>query len=138
MIERMTSQKEIILKYLKSTTSHPSAEDIYLEVRKELPRISLGTVYRILATFKNKKKIIEIAHEVSRYDANTDPHSHFICESCDNIYDIEIPNFKKNINKRGHNKASCLKKIFGDFIKVGKINNYQIYFYGKCKKCSKK
>ncbi|MBC7073854.1 transcriptional repressor, partial [Candidatus Parcubacteria bacterium] len=47
-MERLTSQKKIILDYLKSVRTHPSAEEIFEKVRKRLPQISLGTVYRIL------------------------------------------------------------------------------------------
>ena len=120
--ERITSQKKIILDYLKKTTTHPSAEEIYLAVRKKLPRISLGTAYRVLKNLKEKGEIREIPHDVSRYDGNISPHSHFICEKCQNIFDIfEEYNILKH--KR---------------IKVGKIKNYQVFFYGTCKKCRKK
>lgn len=120
--ERITSQKEVILNYLKSATSHPSAEEIYLVVKKKLPRISLGTVYRNLKNLKRKGEIQEIPYEVSHYDGNLSPHAHFICQKCRKIFDV----FEKcNILKS--------KKT-----KVGKIKNYQIYFYGSCNNCQKK
>lgn len=120
--ERITSQKKIILDYLKEVNTHPSAEDIYLKVRKKLPRISLGTVYRILKSLREKGEIREIPYEVSHYDGNTSPHAHFICQKCKKIFDV----FEKcNILK--HKKT-----------KVGKIKNYQIYFYGTCKNCQKR
>lgn len=120
--ERITSQKEVILNYLKSVTCHPSAEKIYLAVKKKLPRISLGTVYRNLKNLKRKGEIQEIPYGVSHYDGNLSPHAHFICQKCRKIFDV----FEKcNILKS--------KKI-----KVGKIKNYQIYFYGSCNNCQKK
>jgi Fe2+ or Zn2+ uptake regulation protein len=128
-MEKITSQKQIIIDYLKSTTSHPTVEEVYFEVRKKLPRISLGTVYRILASFKNNGKIIEIPYDVSHYDANILPHPHFICESCKRIFDVKSPNNKGR---------ESLNEILVDCSKIGKVNSYQIYFYGKCKKCSKK
>ena len=137
-MERITSQKEIILDYLKNTDSHPKAEDVYLEVRKKLPRISMGTVYRILTSLKEKGEVREIPYEVNHYDANLSPHSHFICENCEKIFDIEIPNLKKIDKETDARRQKCLKRILGDFSKVGKIKNYQIYFYGNCKKCSKR
>ena len=54
--ERMTSQKKIIMDYLKSVKTHPSAEKVYLAVKKKLPRISQATVYRILSSFKDKNQ----------------------------------------------------------------------------------
>lgn len=120
--ERITCQKEIILSHLRSVTSHPSAEEIYSVVKKRLPRISLGTVYRNLKNLKEKREIQEIPSEVSHYDANISPHAHFFCEKCRKIFDL----FEKcNILKQ--------KKT-----KVGKIKNYQIYFYGICKNCQRK
>ena len=120
--ERLTNQKKVILEYLKSTKSHPCAREVYFEVKKKLPQISLGTVYRILNQLKEKREIKEILTEVSHFDGNLTPHSHFVCQKCKKIFDIfeEIPELK---NKR---------------LKVGKINNYQIIFYGICNKCRAK
>lgn len=120
-IERITNQKKIILDYLKLVKTHPSAQTIYSDVKKKLPRISLGTVYRILNNLKEKGEIIEIPSEVSRYDGNIYSHIHFICERCNNIFDI-------------YDKCDFLKY---KKIKVGKIKNYQVYLYGECKKCKK-
>ena len=119
--ERITSQKKVILDYLKSTKTHPSAEEIFKKVRKKLPRISLGTVYRILKNLKEKGEVLEIPAEVSHYDANTFPHVHFFCQKCKKIFDVA-------------QKCAILKH---KKLKVGKIKNYQIYFYGICKKCKK-
>lgn len=121
-IERITNQKKIILEYLKSVKIHPSAEMVYQAVKKKLPQISLGTVYRILNTLKEKGEILEIPSEVSRYDGNTLPHIHFICEKCANIFDI-------------YDKCQFLKY---KKTKVGKIKSYQVYFYGQCKNCQRK
>ena len=119
--ERLTNQKRVILEYLKSTKSHPCAKEVYLEVKKKLPQISLGTVYRILNQLKEKGKVKEILTEVSHFDGDLTPHSHFICQKCKKIFDVfeEIPKLK---NKK---------------LKVGKIEDYQVIFYGICKKCKK-
>ena len=55
--ERITSQKKLILDYLKSVKCHPSAGKVFFEVQKKLPRISRGTVYRILKNLKGKREI---------------------------------------------------------------------------------
>lgn len=121
--ERITSQKKIILDYLSSVTTHPSGKEVYLAVKKKLPRISLGTVYRILKGLKEKGVIFEIHVGAVHYDIGVSQNAHFICQKCRKIFDV----FKKvpTLN---------LKKIK---IKAGKIKNYQIYFYGLCKKCQK-
>ena len=122
--ERLTSQKKIILDYLKHTKSHPSAEIVYKEVRKKLPRISKGTVYRILKNLKKKGEVVEIPLKpCCRYDGDTSSHAHFFCEECGDIFDID----KELV------MASQIKKI-----KVGEINSYLLSFYGTCKQCQKK
>jgi len=121
--ERLTRQKRIILDYLKSVKTHPTAEEVYLAVKKQLPKISRGTVYRILNDLSAKLKVQKISTQVSRFDGDTSFHVHFVCKRCGLVFDIfeKMEQFLKR------------KKT-----KVGKIENYQVYFYGICKKCSKK
>lgn len=125
MTERITSQRKIILDYLKSVKTHPSTEEVYLAVKKKLPQISLGTVYRNLKNLKEKGKIQEVFSEISHYDGDISPHAHFVCQECNRIFDIFDVCKKCNILKS--------KKT-----KVGKIKRYQINFYGLCKKCQKR
>ena len=124
--ERLTSQKQIILDYLKSVKTHPSAERILLAVKKKLPGISRGTVYRIVNNLKNKGEAQVIPVKgVAHFDGNISPHAHFICQKCNRIFDIFDVCKKCNIIK--HKKTT-----------VGKITSYQIYFHGFCKYCSRK
>lgn len=120
--ERITSQKKIVSDYLKSVTSHPSAEQVYLAVRKKLPRISRGTVYRILKNLKEKGEAQEVLCKICHYDGDTSPHAHFFCQKCGKIFDV--------FDTFGLSK---IKKL-----KVGEIKNYQINLYGFCKNCQKK
>ncbi len=127
MEERLTSQKKIILDYLKSVKTHPTAEKIYCEVKKKLPQISQGTVYRVLKGLKDKEdaQLIPV-NGVAHFDGDISPHAHFICEECSQVYDVfsvcagcDILNNKKKL-------------------KVGKISRYKVFFYGICNKCQGK
>ncbi len=129
LAERLTSQKKIIKDYLSNTESHPSAEDVYRGVKKKLPRISRGTVYRILNGFKVSGRVREIPTRISRYDGNILMHAHFICEKCGRVFDVKDP-FIVNFRK----KCPVLRK---KKIKVGRVNDHQTYFYGICNKCQK-
>lgn len=124
-MERLTSQKKIILNYLKSDFSHPSAEDIFKEVKSKLPQISRGTVYRIIKSLKGKGDIREIPAQTSRYDGDPSSHAHFICEKCGGIFDFF--DFCQDCRILRKKKT-----------KVGKINKYNVYFYGECNNCRKK
>ena len=122
-IQRMTSQRRIILDYLKSVKTHPSAEVIYNEVRKQLPQISLGTVYRNLEVLREMGEIKEITDNIRRFDGDMSDHYHFKSEKCGGVIDV-----KTNLI---HTMKD--KKIKG----VGAINNCEVYFSGLCHKCFK-
>lgn len=89
-------KRDAILSCLKGTVSHPTAEWIYLQLKPDFPDLSLGTVYRNLAEFKEDGIIADIG-EISgnaRYDGNTSPHAHFACLKCgtvQDVFDIQIP-----------------------------------------------
>jgi len=89
-------KREAILQCLRSTDTHPSAEWVHAQLRSQYPDISLGTVYRNLAIFKEQGLIMSVGtvNGVERFDANTAPHVHFICNTChrvDDLPDMEIP-----------------------------------------------
>ncbi len=92
-MQRKSKQKEVILKVLKGNNSHPTAEGIYGQVKRKIPHISLGTVYRNLRLLKQGGDIVEldIAGTLSRFDGNTRPHYHFRCEQCERIFDADEP-----------------------------------------------
>ena len=121
---RKSKQKEVILKVLRSTSSHPSADWVYEQVRKEIPNISLGTVYRNLRLMTQEGMILELdfAGTPSRFEANTQPHSHFICEQCGRIFDVAEPVHEK-INERLAQKTGF------------EVLNHQLEFSGLCKDC---
>lgn len=145
MIERITNHKKIILDYLKSVKTHPSADAVYQAVKKRLPRISLGTVYRVINNLKEKGEIIEIPSEVTRYDGNISPHLHFICEKCVNIFDIydKCDFLKHKKTKVGKIKSyqvypAPFGKSFTTLVRrYGTIKRCGVYFYGQCKNCQK-
>ena len=83
-------KREAILNCLRSTTCHPSAEWVHAQLKAEYPDISLGTVYRNLALFKEQGLIISVGtvNGVERFDADTEPHVHFICQACHKVDDL--------------------------------------------------
>lgn len=124
--ERLTNQKRVILDYLHSVKTHPTAENVFLKVRKKLPQISQGTVYRILNNLleKGEAQIIPV-NGTAHFDGDISPHAHFICQKCSKVFDVLCNCCGCNVLK---NKKT----------KVGKIKKYKIYFYGNCRCCKKK
>lgn len=98
---RKTKQKEAILEVLRSTDSHPTADWVYNEVRKEIPNISLGTIYRNLRILCQMGEVLELVlcGSSSRFDARCDNHYHFRCEKCGRVFDIDEPMDKKMNDK---------------------------------------
>ena len=83
-------KRNAILTCLQGTTLHPSAEMVHEMLQPEHPDISLATVYRNLSRFKSQGIITSVAtvRGVERFDANTNPHVHFICTGCDAVIDL--------------------------------------------------
>lgn len=89
-IQRMTDQRRVILDELRGTKSHPTADELYRTVRKRLPRISLGTVYRNLDILTRAGLIskLDFGAGQSRYDADLSDHYHLRCVDCNRIVDV--------------------------------------------------
>jgi len=89
---RMTRQRAVILKELRNSMKHPSADELYQMVRKRLPRISLGTVYRNLEILSELGEIrkLELSGSLKRYDGHPDRHYHIRCVGCDTVVDAPI------------------------------------------------
>ena len=87
---RMTRQRMVILEELRKVDSHPTAEELYLMVRRRLPRISLGTVYRNLDLLSASNEILKLdnAGTMRRFDGNPEPHRHIRCTVCGRVADV--------------------------------------------------
>lgn len=90
---QVTYQRVTIFKILSHLKGHPSCEDIYKQVKKRFPMISLATIYKTLECFHDAgliKKASPLA-QTTRYDANISEHHHLICLKCQAIEDIDDP-----------------------------------------------
>ena len=83
-------KRNAILQCLRSTDAHPSAEMVHQMLRQSYPDISLATVYRNLNLFKEQGLISSVCsvHGTERFDAETTPHVHFVCDCCDRVLDL--------------------------------------------------
>jgi Fe2+ or Zn2+ uptake regulation protein len=126
-MNRQTKQREAILKLLRGTCSHPTADQIYDEVRKEIPNISKGTVYRNLKVLREMKLVSELNLNgtVSRFEAKQESHYHFRCERCGRVFDVDEP-INKELDRRIAKRTGF------------KISYHQLEFRGLCHDCQQK
>ena len=89
---RMTHQRQVILDEIRKVNTHPTADEVYELVRKRLPRISLGTVYRNLESLSARGLIQRIgpASQQMRFDGVTKDHYHLRCVSCGRVEDAPM------------------------------------------------
>ena len=90
-MSRKSIQRDTILRVVMNTTTHPGADWVYDQVRKELPNVSMGTVYRNLRSLSQAGDIRELdtPGNPSRFDGNSSHHYHFRCEICGRVFDLD-------------------------------------------------
>lgn len=122
---KFSRQREAILRYLKSTTSHPTAELVYNEVRKSYPQVSLGTVYRNLNLLSENGSILRLqcGDGSEHFDATTASHPHLFCRECHSL--IDLP---------GAVKPDLLSDIAADY--RGRLESYSLMCFGLCEHCA--
>ncbi len=94
---KITPQRMTVCEIILSSKSHPTAERIYEEVKREHPTISLATVYQTLHLLTKLGVIQELgfSDKVTRYEPNVSPHINVICQKCGEIYDYEAKSVKE-------------------------------------------
>jgi Fur family ferric uptake transcriptional regulator len=123
---RLTTQRQIILEELSKVKTHPTASELYDMVRKRLPRIGLGTVYRNLELMVESGMIlkIEVAGTQKRFDATTDAHYHIRCSACGKVDDIDVPVLKELATQAAQTSSYL-------------ILGHHVEFTGFCPTCQK-
>lgn len=118
---QLSHQRLKILEYLINHLNHPTAQDIYNSLIKEMPTLSKTTIYNTLDLLEEHQiiKKINIENQEAHYDFIYQDHGHFQCEVCQKIFD-----FKVNID------AKPIQELQGFFIK-----KQSVYFQGTCPKC---
>ncbi len=124
----MTHQRQVILEEVKSDHLHPTADEIYDRVRKRLPRISMGTVYRNLDILCTHGLIgrLDPGHSQMRFDCNVSDHYHVTCMRCGKVEDAPIA--------PSDNDLEVLENALGNLTKYG-IFGHRLDFVGLCADC---
>ena len=125
--KKHSKKREAILAKIRSMKTHPSAITVYEELRKEIPDLSLGTVYRNLALFREEGKVMSVGvvNGQERFDGNTNEHTHFVCTQCGDVLDIDAPldaKMKEYVSQR-----------YGITVR-----SHRLTFFGECSRCARK
>ena len=119
-------KRNAILQYLQGTKAHPSAETVYADLKQQIPDLSMGTVYRNLNLFRQQglASVVATVHGVERFDANTDPHVHFICSGCDSVTDLMQMQIPESLCSQAATQSG------------GKVEQCSLSFTGLCGQCA--
>ena len=90
-MQRYSHQRERIYETVCGTKEHPTAQMVYDALRAELPKLSLGTVYRNLHQMAQEGRLQELDGPVARFDADLAPHTHACCTKCGCVADVKLP-----------------------------------------------
>ncbi|MFY9273300.1 MAG: Fur family transcriptional regulator [Thermacetogeniaceae bacterium] len=117
----LSYQRLKVLEYLIQHRCHPTVDQIFSEIKKDIPTLSKTTVYNTLRTLAEAGlvKVITIEDKETRYDIDTKDHGHFKCDSCGTIFDFPI------------DIDSLIPEDLSKFM----INDKNVYFKGICPKC---
>ncbi|WP_456387324.1 Fur family transcriptional regulator [Desulfolithobacter sp.] len=121
---KITHQRIQIYRTLVDSSTHPAAEDLYRQLVRQIPTLSLDTVYRTLATFEKLDlvKRVETTGNQSRFEARTEQHHHFFCDDCGQLLDFTWPSFDS-------------MPLPEDLEKLGSIREKSLILHGLCSHC---
>ena len=123
--QRNSKQRDAVYADLLSRYDHPTADEVYFSVKKDLPNISLATVYRNLKLLESEGMILRITTDDSdRFDGHTQTHYHLMCDNCKKVSDLNIRN-DFNLNTLPDSEFQ------------GEIRSHALLFFGLCKDCKK-
>lgn len=120
-----SKQREVIADALNSTRAHPTADELYQEIKPACPNLSLATVYRNLNQLVQSGAAIKInvPGGADRFDGTTVAHHHMVCEGCGRV--IDIPDGTITISgEEILNASGC------------RVNHFDVMLYGLCAECN--
>ncbi len=121
--QRYSLQREKIYAVVRESVEHPTAEMVFAWLKPEIPRLSLGTVYRNLHRMAEEGRLQELPGPIVRFDGDTTSHAHFTCLTCGRVSDAAGP-YDPELDA-----AACREGF--------RVIRHALMFYGTCPRCAK-
>ena len=120
---KLTPQRQLLFNLLHENDSHPTAESLFEIASKQMPGISLRTIYQTLGELAEmgELQLVDLGNGATRFDPNMGEHQHFVCDSCGAIHDVDITS------------APRLRAGSADGFAVEEIG---VVFHGRCNRCN--
>jgi len=117
---RFTPQREQVYSVLLEKRDHPTAEEVFIRAKRGMPDISMATVYNCLDALVKCRLVRQVALErgAARFCPNMQEHSHFYCDVCEQVFDVNLP----------PEPVVGLPRGF-------KAERYDIAIHGRCPRC---
>lgn len=125
--KKVTPQRRRIFELLAGNEAHPTAENIHKLLVREMPTVSLKTVYQTLHELSElgEVEILDLGTGSARFDPNVDGvHHHTVCESCGGVRDVDL----------AVDLAVSFPQEMGDF----RVSRAQVILRGQCGECMSK
>lgn len=108
--QKHSAKRDAILDCIRGTTSHPSAEWVYQKLKPTIPDLSLATVYRNLRRFRQEGLVASAGtvRGLERFDGNTAPHAHFVCDGCGCVLDLPEVSLPGGLQAAAESTLSCV------------------------------
>ena len=125
-VRKHSRKRDAILRCVRSTDCHPTADWVFSRLKPEIPDLSLGTVYRNLAMFKEEGTIqsLGVVNGLERFDRRIGPHSHLICQRCSRVVDVEDMVLPETICQEAASQTG------------GTVTGWSLQFTGLCDICA--
>lgn len=125
---QLTPQRQAVLEAVQHARTHVDAYQVFDVVRRQIPRISLGTVYRALGTLSEAGLLheIETGNGPALFDSNLNPHQHIICRRCGSVADLRL-DLGGDVLDEAASKSG-----------FASVEYSRVDFHGVCRKCHTK
>jgi Fe2+ or Zn2+ uptake regulation protein len=122
---RLTPQRDVLLRALGETIGHPTADDLVKKVRKVLPTVSHATVYRNVQELARAGLIgtLERSGAAVQFEVNPDPHHHFMCRRCGQVWDVYLDDVAVTVNRQRSSLAGF------------RVDRRDVQLHGLCARC---